>query len=280
MSSIIEYIKQYNSEHPEFTYKNSISVSKCIEYLTPEFDSEKVANEMYQKYFNTPDHKYYQKTPEMILEMWEEKRNASLAKGKLFDSYVEQILEIKNAKEFHKWKITEGIEYNEFMQKAMIGFRNILTYLKECGYDTVIGTEIPLWIKINENNRDYIVNGRCDCLMYNSKDKKYLIIDWKTNEAIKSSGFNKMKGPLNHLDACELHKYTTQIYFYKKAICETYGLADYEHIDVMICQMGRASVPYYKIFLPDARQYLFTSKQMNQIIKYCFDVNDILKNEN
>ena len=112
---------------------------------------------------------------------------------------------------------------------------------------------------------------------FSSKDKKYLIIDWKTNEAIKSSGFNKMKGPLNHLDSCELHKYTTQIYFYKKALNETYGLADYEHIDVMICQMGRATPPYYKIFTPDMRQYQFTSKQMNQIIKYCFDVKNVLE---
>lgn len=276
-SPIVTYIQQYNSEHPEFTYKNSISVSKCIEYLNPIFDSEKVATEMYEKYFNTEGHKYYQKTPEMILEMWETKRDNALKKGKLFDAYIEQILEIKDNNKFQKWKLDENIDSNEFMQDAMRGFCNLLNYLKDCKYDTIIGTEIPLWIKHNYNNQELIINGRCDCLMYSSTLKKYLIIDWKTNESIKNIGFKKMNGPISHLDSCELYKYLTQLYFYKKALCETYNIADYNNIDVMICQMGYKSSPYYKLWIPDT-QYQFNDDLINNIIIYCFDVKKILGN--
>lgn len=271
MINVIDYIKQYNSEHPEFTYKNSLSVSKCIGYLKNPFDSEKVANEMYKKYFNEEGNKYYQMTPEMILESWEAKRKFSLDRGKLFDTYVEHVLDIKDPVLFKKWKIIEDIDNNDFMKRAMNGFIKILTYLKECGYDTIIGTEIPLWI----TNNNLIVNGRCDCLLYSSKYQKYLVIDWKTNEQIKTTDFKNLKGPLNHLKDCDLYVYSTQVYFYKKALAETYKLADFNHIDVMVCQMGVNEDPYYKIWLPEKFNFTFDTELMNKVIKYCFDVHNI-----
>lgn len=271
-SIIVQHIEDYNKEHPEFTYKNSLSVSKCIEFLKEEFDADVVAANMVEKYYNQEGHKYYHMSADDILALWEDKRSKAIEKGKLFDSYVEQILEIQNPQQFQKWKIIEDIDNNSFMQTAILGFKNIIKFFKDTGYDTVIGTEIPLWIKHNE----FIINGRCDCLLYNSKTKSYLVIDWKTNEEIKMSGFKKMKGPLKFISECEYHSYLTQVFFYKKALCETYKLADFDHIDVVICQMGYKDEPYYRIYKPGDSAYMFDTDLMNNIIRYCWAVKSYM----
>ena len=276
---IKQYIESINKQK-QFTYKGSLSVSKCIETLKNPFDSERVANEMYQKYYNQEGNKYYHMLPDEIIRMWEQKRDNALSRGKLFDSYVEQILEIRNPNSFSIWKLDNDIDNNEFMEKAIKGFNNVISYLRNVEhYDTIIGTEIPLWIQLHNSPTDYFINGRCDCLLYNSTTKSYLIIDWKTNDEIKTSGFKNLKGPLIEYKDCDYNCYLTQLFFYKKALVETYKLTDYLHINVAICQVGTNNENNYTLYKPGSLGYNFDTTLMNRIIQYCHSIREIKEKE-
>lgn len=262
------YIKDINSKIKEtLNGRKTISVSNCIAYLKPEFDSDAKAAEMVAKYFDNPDHKYYQMSKEQILELWDNKKNAACDRGSLFDSYVEQVVEIRDPEKYEEWKLTHDIENDQFMYRAMSGFRNIIDRFAKIGYTTIVGTEIPLFMK-NSFNSEEIINGRCDCLLYNPATKHFMIVDWKTNEAIKTRGFEKMYGPMKHYPSCEYYAYMIQVFLYKKSLIETYKLGTQDTVHVAVCQMGIDALPYYQIY--NDSQFAYTDSLLNDIIKYAY----------
>lgn len=262
------YITEKNNEiKSSLGPKRGLSVSACIGMLKAEFDTDKVAAEMVEKYFDVEGHKYYHMTKEAIVESWEIKKNAACDRGMLFDSFVEQMLEIRNPDSYQEWSLDNNISSDQFMQAAMAGFKNIITKYAELGYTTVVGTEIPLFV-YNEFNHDEVVNGRCDCLLYNPTTRHFLVIDWKTNEQIKQTGFEKMHGPMRNFPSCDYYGYILQVFFYKKALIETYKLGMQDTVHVAICQMGVPEEPHYKIFNESLLGY--TPSLMNEIIKYCY----------
>lgn len=263
-----DYIKKVNEQIKKKLGKNrGIGVSKCVSMLKPEFETDRIAGEMVEKYFDVEGHKYYHMSKEDIVELWETKKNNACIRGSLFDSYVAQVFEIRDTATYNKWYFKHNIRANKFMQRAMNGFGKIIKNYAELGYTTVVGTEIPLFA-FNSRNQNQVINGRCDCLLYNPTTKHFLVIDWKTNEEIKQTGYESMYGPMSNFPSCEYYGYILQVFFYKKALIETYKLGTAETIHVAICQMGVPEEPNYKIF--NDSDFSYTNSLMNDIIKYAY----------
>lgn len=267
-NNITDYITKVNKERKEwYTYKKTISVSKCISYMHPEFNIPAKAAEMVRKYYDKEGHKYYHMSADEIIKLWDDKKHAALARGTLYDSLVEQVLEIRNPDKFTEWKLNHNFENDMFIQKAYTGLLNILTLFKNNHY-ICIGTEIPMYAH-NRQNGEQIVNGRCDALFYNTETCRYLIIDWKTNEKIETTGFQTMYGPAIIYYDSDFYKYMFQLSFYKKALSETYNLAVSDNVDIMIAQMGR-SEEGYTLYNPAYGNYVYDSNMMDNIIQYCY----------
>lgn len=66
--------------------------------------------------------------------------------------------------------------------------------------------------------------GTADLLRLNL-DGTYSLLDWKTNLEIKSVGYGKLLKPFNHLEDCELVKYSLQMYFYKYLLEKHYDIS-------------------------------------------------------
>jgi len=69
-------------------------------------------------------------------------------------------------------------------------------------------------------DEDYGLGGMVDCLFYNKKSGNLEIWDYKTNKAIndKNDYGEKFKGPISHLDVCEVNTYSLQLSLYKHII--------------------------------------------------------------
>jgi hypothetical protein len=267
-NTITQYIKRINDDiKRELNGIKTISVSGCIGYLKPEFDKERTAQRMVDKYYNQEGHRYYHMSKEDIILSWEVKAKEATDRGRLFDSFVEQKIEIRDNNKFNDWSLKHNIDNDEFMQRAMKGFWNVIAHYNSIGYTDVIGTEIPLYIR-HEFNNDQIINGRCDCLLYNPNSKHFLIIDWKTNAEIKTTGYEKMYGPMMSFPSCDYYGYMVQLSLYKKALMETYKLGTIDSIHIAICQMGTTDDPYYKVY--NDSNFWYTPSLMNSIIDYAY----------
>ena len=271
-NEITELIKQYNEAHAEFTCKKSVSVSKCINCIKEEFDTEGVAQKMFEKYYHVEGSKYYQMTKEAIIALWDDKREKALKKGRTYDAMMEQLIEIRNPEVLQLWKDTVHYKDNAFLQLAYKGFTNLLTTLNQFGY-TCIGTEIQLFCR-NSKKPEQIINGRCDCLMYSSKLGRYLIIDWKTNEEIKTTCFKQLLGPSLIYPAADYYTYMIQLSFYKKALVETYNLAADEQVDILICQMGTSNNGYIS-YNSKVGNYIYNSAFLDSLIEYAYIKLDV-----
>ena len=119
-------IKNKNSEfykkHP-YNPKTWISISNIKTYLKPEFDKEGVAKRTSEKYFNDNTSQYYQKTPEQIIEMWDEKSNRSKRKGELVDGFMELKYNHTNEGKVLEYR-NNCINEDEEMSRKLIGAEN------------------------------------------------------------------------------------------------------------------------------------------------------------
>lgn len=112
---------------------------------------------------------------------------------------------------FHNYKEGEiykdsGLEYEEVFAKVKIDSSD-LTNLHDEEHITII-PELRMF------NREYLLSGSAD-MVFIYPDKKFSIDDWKTNKKIdQTNKYQKMKGPLKHLDDCNYNHYRLQVSLY------------------------------------------------------------------
>ena len=86
-------------------------------------------------------------------------------------------------------------------------------------YSDIKGKLLPIKSEFIVGDEDYMLCGMVDQIFYNKKKKEFQIWDWKTNTKLKmENGFQKLIGPLAHLDDCEYTKYSLQLGIYKHII--------------------------------------------------------------
>ncbi len=188
------------------------SVTSLLKQYSEEFESEKIAKNVAYK---------QKRMVEDVLKEWDYKKNYSCFKGTEFHKYVENFLNKKFVSlddvAFNNFLLSENssdIEtkketYRDVMKNMIFNFLKFYKW-----YDSSFH-----FLKSEFVVGDYEskVCGTIDNLSLNKETKKLSILDYKTNQSIKTKGYKgkKMLNELSHLDDCELIKYSLQLHIYK-----------------------------------------------------------------
>lgn len=267
MNDIKEKIKAKNKEISASLESKPLSVSKVIEYLHKEFDQQGVAKKCFDKGFNDPKSKYYQMTVEKIVESWQNKAKESQRYGSLMDDYIGTFL--TESDHLESWKLDNNYDYDPRIHNLCTGFNQFYEILSSQTDYKYVCREEKMYIKSNKTGE--WINGRFDCLFYSEKLNKYLIIDWKTCEAIeRENKWEKMFGPLYDKEACDLNEYTVQIQMYKKALSEVYEITTPENIDIYLCHFlttPNANGNYFQLY---KEGFEYNSTLLDNIIEFAY----------
>lgn len=212
--------------------KSFKSVTKIIKDDNfPEFDVEEVSKRYAAK--NGLDQ-------EEVKKEWEENRIVASSFGTKVHLFAENYLlneelpEPSSDKEKKYFKATKKFIDEYFSDKKLLASEKIICSL------------------------DYKIAGMVDLIAVDEKDN-LLILDWKTNKAIKTDNkFQSGLGKLSHLDDCNYNHYSLQLSMYRK-IMEMEG---YEEIKERNCIMSLFHIRENKVkeykcpYLKDEVEYI------------------------
>ena len=203
--SIIETHHKIKLEEESHTYTLSNSnvefqsVTEFIGVFFQEFDEEKIARKLIQT------KKYAQMSIKDILNDWKERRD----RGTIIHQQIEHFLLSKNYNQ----------NTNSLDEKSKQG----ICFLKE---KCIPNTDNYLFPEIKICSEKLQIAGTIDLLIYNKKNHQIYLVDWKTNLAIKKSGYKKgLKYPTTTIEDCNYNKYRLQLSMYKY-ILEKFYLAN------------------------------------------------------
>lgn len=209
-------------------------VSNVIHQFKEHFDSETEAQKTYERNFNNQDSKYYQMTPEEILEQWEKISQTACRTGTDRHNFGESCFYFmigqydKIVPEF-----TDRLKYDENSKPYMLAL-----YPKEFAI-VKFWQDLPRCIvpiaaenKVFNVNDDYAYSGTFDILFYydalldNKDDSKsgLMIFDYKTNvDLYKNFKGKRLLEPFNGLLDMDLSIYKLQLSAYQLCL-ENIGL--------------------------------------------------------
>lgn len=198
----------------QMTCANVASGTGIIKAFFPGFDDVKQAaqtcsTKSHLAAKHRPSYKYFRcETPEHILSVWEENRNA----GTRLHLCIEQFLN------------QEPYEVDECNQKPWKQFWTL--HQKHFHKYTPFRTE---WAIFDPETR---VAGKIDYLAYDPATGTYVIIDWKRSERISDRSFAAFAkkepeygfGPCSDLENCNYITYSLQQNLYKYILERNYGI--------------------------------------------------------
>lgn len=188
------YINFDAMEHRYFNDKDEeyLSVSSILEkFIVPfnlEYHSKKVAQRE-----NIPQ--------DELKTIWDIRRNFSIVKGTEFHLYVQTFLNENREIEILTPIKKQVEDFHQFWNKNRNKYE-------------VVATEVII------ADDDLKIAGTVDCIVRHIPSNNFFIFDWKTNQKIREKNpvAQKMLAPFNHLDHCDLNKYSMQMSFYKYLI--------------------------------------------------------------
>lgn len=181
------------------------SVTTFIKEFFPKFDAKSTADKMYEKYYNSEGHKYYQMTPEMILKSWSGNEAATLGT-----------------------KLHKNIEY--YWNKQLDLIENSTKSTIEWVYFENFVNDNPQLIPYRTEweifDLELNLAGSIDITFLND-DGTLDIGDWKRSKEIKLEN-NYMKDtnayvPIEHLPNANYWTYAIQLNMYKYILEKNYG---------------------------------------------------------
>jgi ATP-dependent exoDNAse (exonuclease V) beta subunit len=179
----------------------SISGTGFLHLFFEPFNSAKTAEELVKK--AKVGTKYYGKTVQEIIEMWNSGTNA----GTIMH---------KNIEDF--WNGMNKLE--DIGDKSKFGlFQQCYGWLKKLGLEP-FRTE---WIIYDE---DYDIAGSIDFVAKNPQTGKYWVIDWKRSNQLRRNSFgNKCGlGPCSDIEDCNGFHYQIQVNLYRHILEKRYGI--------------------------------------------------------
>lgn len=166
-----------------------------IKKFFPEFDAKKIAQKC------AGHGKYENMTTEQILDAWAKESKRGRTEGTCAHAYADARL--------------RGNSLPEPISKRCVGlFKSVDLGLERLlkHYDYV-ASEIIVF------DLETIVAGTIDLVMYDPSNKRLLILDWKNNKQIKTNNpYQRAFKPIDHLEDCDLVKYSLQLNLYKKIV--------------------------------------------------------------
>ena len=209
----------------------TLSISDLLGMLVEPFDKEGVAQKTFENHFNNPNSEYYQMTVEQIIEKWTAKGAASCHYGSLLDNYIGYILN-EQKEELESFKYNNNYAGDDRLHGLCNSFDDFYSVLLKSGDTIFVDRERTLYYEIEipnpENETEiirYYIKGRFDALFYNKRTNKWIIIDWKSSgniDKVPNKYTKKLLGPMSKYPALNYYTYTTQLYFYKKALIKKY----------------------------------------------------------
>lgn len=176
-------------------------VSSVVKEFAP-FDAEEKA----KKCSRNPKHQHFGKTPEEILAIWEEKRDASAAAGTAVHEFGEACFLVKTGEavslpEAFKDRLTEeGFEARTPKEEAVARWWDALDMKRY----------VPVAKELRIVNPRLRYAGTFDLLLYDLADHCYILKDYKTNADLFRDYGDKLRAPLSMIKASDHGKYTLQ----------------------------------------------------------------------
>lgn len=202
-------------------------VSNITHLFKEHFDSDSKAEEMVEKYYDNPNHKYYHMSKEEILESWVANSKRATTEGTARHNFGEScfyfmIGQYDSILDEFKDRLRQD-ENGKYYMEAI--------YPKEIAV-VKFWRDIPKCIvpiaaenKVFNVNDDYAYSGTFDILFYydatldNKDDSKSgcLIFDYKTNANLYNK-FGKLLHPFEELDSMDLNVYKLQLTCYQMCL--------------------------------------------------------------
>lgn len=202
------------------TYKIGQQKLTSVTSLLKQFEAEKDWDLIAERYAAKNG-----ETGDYWRDAWKQEGRVASEKGSEFHLYAEWAMANKEY-EFDMEKIIKTTEECDKVShfephKAM----KKLKMMWDVFWLQAQGKLIPVRSEFITGDAELGVGGMVDQLFWNVKEQELQIWDWKTSKKIaKSNDYNKLIGPLSHLDECEWNKYSLQIAIYKHIIEKNLGL--------------------------------------------------------
>lgn len=175
---------------------------------------------------------------EKVLQRWKAKSVWSTDMGTAVHKLIEDMLDGKAA--YHlppMWDILGSVA------------RKIAHYLIKSDRYEVIGQELRMCSRRKTGDSSYLMPGTLDLLVYDNKQQKIKIWDWKTNEEISQTNDfkQKMLAPFDAYPECELAKYSIQLCTYKVFLMQEFGFTS-DSIDCEVKHITRDGLRTYACY--------------------------------
>lgn len=283
---------------PDFSNTNvdyslpRISISEILNLIQKPFERDRAVEATFNKHFNNPDSEYYHKSKEEIINMWESKGAESRRYGSMLDDYIGVNL-TKTATDIKLFKLDNDYDNDERLHGLCDSFDNFYEVLSKSGDTIFVDRERSVYHKVLVKNPDdetqmieYYVKGRFDALFYNKRTNKWIIIDWKSSgsiDKVPGKWTGKLLGPMNKFPALNYWTYTTQLYFYKKALIEDGYLpanTNPDDVVVMIVNLpGKIIEGVGRNFATHQAAYQYDSELLDKLFSYAIQ-KDYLSKKN
>lgn len=156
---------------------------------------------------------------EDVKHLWAFKREYACEKGTILHEFIEDVFHRKkkmlNRDQIDKFvkKFPEYISVDQYYSDVAHCLKNFYDFHEWWKTDHIlVKSEMVV------GDKETGICGCIDNISFNYKTQKLIIFDYKSNKKIESSGKEKMLKELNHLDSCELVKYSLQLHLYKTII--------------------------------------------------------------
>jgi len=277
-----EYKKKLRNTDNRFVDRSLsyVTISAVNGLITTPFDKEGVAKKCEEK-GKKCQCQWTGKTAKEIMQMWEDKASVSREYGKKVDAYTDCILnEDKLALE--EYMLDNDVENDERLKGHITAFDEFYERIMKSGDVVFVGREIEVWNRVKVNDNEFYVKGRLDALFYNKRTDTWIVIDWKSNESITTSGTKwteHLLGPAKDLLAIDWNTYTLQVYNYKEALLQNYLPEGTEpsHVQCMIVNLPKIEYDNDDAVLGKGQKYKaymgafpYDEQRMNRIFEYAY----------
>lgn len=183
--------------------KRPISVTTLIHNNFPQFDSDKVINNMMSSR-NWKSSKYYGKTVEQIKNEWKNSGETAANLGTLLHADIERFYNGEQIMNPNTQEFNYFVSFWDQFQQVNKGFEPYRTE----------------WLIYDE---DKGIAGSIDCVLRNAENK-LILIDWKRSKEIKMENkYEKGLGVFSNLDNCNYWHYLLQLNIYRHILETKYS---------------------------------------------------------
>ena len=176
------------------------SVTELVHSQFPSFNADSMAEKLSKKHFTNKKSKYFEKTKENILQMWEDNKNEACTEGTYLHESIENFY---NGNTVHN----DTKEYKNHFSNFANDYSSLIPYRTE-------------WEICYEAKK---LAGSID-MVFQNPDGTYSIFDWKRSKKIeKYNDFEFGFGALDHIPNSNFWLYSLQLNVYKYILEREYN---------------------------------------------------------